>query len=79
MKYWNYRVMRRKYANDYYTYGIYEVYYDNRDKPDGWTQDAVAPFGDSLKELKNDFRFYKQALAKPTLDYETGKEIKEKE
>ena len=78
MKYWNYRVMKRQYANDCCTYGIYEVYYDNKDKPEGWTQDSVPPVGDSLKELKDDFKFYKQALDKPILDYKTGKEIEGK-
>jgi len=77
MKYWNYRVMRRKEGKDYYVYGIYEVYYDNKDRPELWSNDPLPPTGDSLKELKDDFKFYKQALDKPVLDYKTGKEIGE--
>jgi len=79
MKYWNYRVMRRKHVSDYHTYGIYEVYYTAKDKPNFWSEDPLPPIGDSLKELKDDFKLYKRALDKPVLDFETGKEIKEKE
>jgi len=79
MKYWNYRVMRRKWVNDYYTHSIHEVYYNNKGRATLWSQDPLPPIGDSLKELKRDIKFYKQALDKPVLDFKTGKEIKEKE
>lgn len=72
---WNYRVMRKKSKNGEVRYAIHETYYDGG-KVTGWTRDAIGPRGDTLAELKNDYKFMASALKKPVLDYETGKEIK---
>lgn len=75
---WNYRVMKRKHklpsGGTEDEFGIYEVYYNNKGKVDGWTEDSVAPHGETLEELKKAFDLYKGALDKPALDYKTGKE-----
>lgn len=72
---WNYRVMRinNKHKNE--EYGIFEVYYKNG-KPDGWTEEAVRIYTDNFDEIKETLQYMQEALEKPILDYQTGKEIK---
>jgi hypothetical protein len=48
---WNYRVFKTIKSNNLEEYGIVEVYYDNKDKPIGYT-DYEIPWGESLKDLK---------------------------
>lgn len=71
---WNHRIMKRRDRGEDF-YAIYEVYYDESGKIDGWTEDSCSPEGDSLEELKESFRFFRQAFHAPILDYETGKKI----
>ena len=74
---WQYRVMRRKVpllskqkTED--VYGIYEVYTN----PKGWTEDRVEPHGETLEELKADYKMMGEAFKLPVLDYMTGKKVK---
>jgi hypothetical protein len=73
---WNYRVLERadKKSGDK-TFAIHEVYYNDEDKPDGCTKNAVAPMGESLEELKDDMDHYRQALEKPILMYDSLEEV----
>lgn len=75
MSTWNYRVLERtdKNSGDT-TYAIHEVYYNDEGKPDGCTENSVAPMGESLAELKADMDHYRQALEKPTLVYDSLEE-----
>lgn len=78
---WNYRVMRRiSPETGELVYQIHEVfYYDGKEGlVSGWTEDRVAPFGLSEKELKKDLKRMLDSLDKPVLDYETGLAIVEK-
>jgi hypothetical protein len=72
---WAYRVMRRKVGNGY-GYGIYEFYGDIAHDGPGWTKDALGPFGETLGELRRDYRLMDEAFDLPILDHETGKEIR---
>ena len=49
---WNYRVIRTNYITDPSTFGIHEVYYDEKGMIKSWTEKAVQ-IGDleSLEEL----------------------------
>lgn len=67
---WQYRVMRQK-RHEVESYGIYEVY-DNG----SWLGGTRAPYGDTLKELKSNFKLMAEAFSLPVLDYKTGKPIK---
>ena len=77
---WNYRVVRKKYPSQkldsgvrikgYVTYGIFEVYYNSRDKPYLVTVDPVDPFGENLQELKACYEMMAEAFTKPVLKYE---------
>jgi hypothetical protein len=67
--------MKRKYKDGTFSYGIHEVYFYESGKIDSWTRDEIAPYGETLEELTEDFKFQKEALHRPVLDYETGKEV----
>jgi hypothetical protein len=70
------RETKSPHDDERYTLGIYEVYYNTRDRIKGWTKDAMDPHGNTLKELSSDLAFMKRALTAPILDYKTGKPIK---
>jgi len=66
--YWNYRVIKRLTGGDP-VYAIHEVYY-KKNKPTFVTTEPVCPLGNSLKGLKEDFKFYVEEFKRPTLNYE---------
>jgi hypothetical protein len=49
------------------SWGIHEVYYDEDGNPNGYTERALSPFGESLEELKNDLLYMLKAFEKPIL------------
>jgi len=53
---WNYRVVKYD-TNENIIYRIHEVFYDQDDNIEFFTEDAVLPEGDSLKELMTDLQF----------------------
>lgn len=61
---WNYRVLVKEGQ-----YNIHEVYYDDDGNPEAFTEDSVGPSGGSLEELKEDVRYFSEALSLPVLDY----------
>lgn len=65
MSYWNYRLVNKDEI-----LSVHEVYYNKKDKPISVTVDSVAPLGESLKELKRDFKYYKKAFKLSVLNYE---------
>ena len=64
---WNYRVVHRV-INDEDVYAIYEAYYEG-DQPISITEESVNPQGETLEELKGDFKYYLRALEQPVLEY----------
>lgn len=79
MTYWNHRVMRQYHGEDSFD-AIYEVYYDENDNVDGWTEEPVGPRhyveideGSLLDQIERMIK----ATEKPILDYNTGKEIED--
>jgi hypothetical protein len=76
MTYWNHRVMRRNFDGGDSEYGIHEVYYNENDKVEAWTENPIAPTETTIKELQQTLERMKLALKKPILDYKTGKAIK---
>lgn len=62
MSHWNYRVIYNGCS-----YQIYEVYYDNNDKPTSWLESPGSPYGESLDELKEDFLLMAKAFERPAL------------
>ena len=55
---WNYRVMRRVYKSPHAPngeeeeFGIYEVYYDKDNEPNGWSADARPFVAESLEGMR---------------------------
>ncbi len=64
---WNHRVVRTQ-REDIVWYAVHEVYYDATGTPDAVTQDAVAPLGESLKELREELAMFRRALREPVLE-----------
>lgn len=49
------------------SYEIHEVYYDAGGKPNSYTMNAVKPFGEDLRELRQDLMWMLKALEEPIL------------
>lgn len=86
---WNYRVISKKYKIPNFTpfseheeapevteetFGIHEVYYKNG-VPVSCTQEPVALFGNTEKELKKNLKNMLMAFDKPSLDYSYFEEL----
>ena len=80
MSTWNYRVLKKTDRESGETiYAIHEVYYNEAGKPEGCTENSVAPMGESLEELKERYRALYAALSKPVLIYDSLEEIDEQQ
>jgi hypothetical protein len=60
---WNYRVVRTTDGEEE-SFAIYEVYYDDEDRPEARTEQPASPAGETLEELQA----YLRALSEPVLD-----------
>ena len=65
---WNYRVMKHTDGMGEW-YFLHEVYYD-KGKVVNCTENPIAPFGETPKELQQNLDLMKKAFDKPTLSYE---------
>lgn len=66
---WNYRVIRRKHGE----FQICEVFYDKKDKPNGWAAVAILA-SDTKKGLAQELEYVGLALKRPFLaETKTGK------
>lgn len=65
---WNYRVIRKEQDGEIW-FQIHECFYDKKkDKiPTSWTVHAIAPIGETLKDLKWTLKMMKRCLKKPVL------------
>ena len=50
------------------TYHVHEVYYRDEGYIEGWTQESVAPMGETAEELREDIRYFLHAFRRPILD-----------
>ena len=72
---WNYRVIARPTPQQEWTFGIHEVYYAEDGAPEMWSEDPIAPFGETLGELRDDIIYQLAAFTKPALVEWEGKLI----
>jgi hypothetical protein len=75
MSYWNYRIIFKPdpvNPDREGSYEIHEVYYDDNDKIDGWTVDAIASFGETIEDLNDDLKYMLEALDRPVLMEQTS-------
>ncbi len=79
MGHWNYRVVRKKHTwhdptqnteQENYSYAIHEAYYDDNGYVGAITQEPVAPYGDTVEELRHSWVMMVEAFGQPILDYE---------
>ena len=76
---WNYRVLRMK-CDDGYYYRIHEVFYKTQDRDHLlWSEDAIEPHGETIKELKDDLKMMLDALDKPLMEETDDNKLKEVE
>jgi len=68
--------MKRVFENGDSEYSIHEVYYNDNDQVEAWTENPIAPTAENMKELKQTLERMALAAKKPILDYVNGKEIK---
>lgn len=65
---WNYRMTKRM-EYDVEVYEIREVYYDDEGGVRGWTEEAMAPYGETPEELFETLNKMLQAASmRPVLD-----------
>jgi hypothetical protein len=63
---WEYRVVKKRDG----TFCIKEIHYRSKQhkNPDGYSAECIAPYGDSLDELRQDMFRMQAALDKPYID-----------
>jgi hypothetical protein len=62
---WNYRVVESKGV-----FQIHEVYYNDKGEITAMSEDPIAPAGETVEELKNSLKYYRQAVKRPILKRE---------
>lgn len=73
---WNYRIMRRMRLNPIThdfdeTFGIYEVYYDEKGEPNGWSVNPEYVETETIEGIQWMAEKFQEALAKPVLEYKS--------
>jgi hypothetical protein len=61
--------MKRLADSGEYEFGIYEVYYDDNGKVNGWTEESMTPTCPSEEGLLHEIEIMKEAFKKETLLY----------
>lgn len=74
---WNYRVIRSHCAGDY-VYQIHEVYYSPDGAPGSWTENPIAPLGETPLELRSELEHMLRALDKPVLEVDRDRLVEVK-
>jgi hypothetical protein len=62
---WNYRVIENEGM-----FHIYEVYWNDKGEITAISEDPIAPAGETLEELREDLKYYQQAIKRPILKKE---------
>ncbi|MES2543334.1 MAG: hypothetical protein V4548_00495 [Bacteroidota bacterium] len=65
--------MKRKNSDGTFDFGIYEVFYDENGKANGWSENSLTPVCDSEDDLKQEMNIMINAFEKETLLYEETK------
>ena len=69
---WNNRIIhhhdakRSEHFCDWYE--IHEVFYNDDDKIENWTEDGVGPFGNTLEELRSSYDMMAESFDLPVLE-----------
>jgi hypothetical protein len=66
MSHWNHRVIRRHDKKaDITTFQIHEIYYNDNNATEGWTESPVEPMGESTAELREGPTFFLKLSKSP--------------
>ena len=65
---WNYRVIKKRHADDSVTFQVHEVYYRDDGSIEGWTEAPVTPMGEEIAELRENIRHFSHAFRKSVLE-----------
>ena len=75
---WNYRVIK-KVTKEEIIYGIYEVYYNDKEEIDSWTTNPTDLSNDTFDGLRDNYLMMAEVFINPILDeQELIKKITEK-
>ncbi len=66
---WNYRIMKREISENEFEFGIYEVYYNENGKINGWTEESIVPVVDNKEGLKSEVVEMLKAFNSETILY----------
>jgi hypothetical protein len=70
---WNYRVIRKTThmgSRAYYSYSIYEVYYDENNRVTATSEEPIYPSGETVIELMHDIYAMFRAFTQPILEWD---------
>lgn len=71
---WNYRVISSPYPSEaheeFRTFEVHEVYYDDNGGIHGVTEKCVSPYGETEEEIRADMVHFQEAFNKPILRME---------
>ena len=77
MSYWNYRVVHRVHSGSGTSLGIYEAFYDAKNRIWGVSENACSvnldgyeSDSEGLKALREELDWFKYALSRPILEYD---------
>lgn len=73
MRHWTHRVSKQTLANGEIIYAIREFYDDDQGNYTSWTEDEIAPVGDSIEALRWVLTKMLEALDKEVIDIGTNK------
>jgi len=61
--------MKREISENEFEFGIYEVYYNENGKINGWTEESIVPVVDNKEGLKNEMEEMLKAFNSETILY----------
>lgn len=70
---WNHRVVRKVQPDAIIileSFGIHEVYYDKKKRATSCTVDPIAPYGETIADLKECLEMMLKAVTQPVLDFD---------
>jgi len=74
---WNYRVIHSV-DKGQDSFAIHEVFYDDDQKPNGCTSEAISPYGEYWATLKENYDLMEEAFRKPVLEMKMFNDMEEK-
>jgi hypothetical protein len=67
MSYWNYRVIKKKNQDGSFSFGIHEVYYNDKNEIKMYSENPEQIVGETLEELHETCELMAASLYKPVL------------